>query len=160
MSPSMRLGAMASRLNNGPELFGDKTMRKRILAIFALVAMFGLAIAAYAYTQTSVNTTAAAACCCKDSCPMKGKDGNHADHAKAEGHNCCGDSCPMKGEHGKSGEHQAGMEGHNCCGDSCPMKKKDGEAKGTAVSATDDGKSCCDNCPCCKDKAKTDTAAV
>lgn len=134
-------------------------MKKRILAIFAIAALFTFAIAAYAYTQTS-NTaaTAAASCCCKgDSCPMKGEHGK--DHAKGEGHNCCGDSCPMKGEHGKSGDH-AKMEGHNCCGDSCPMKKKDGEAKGTAVSATEDGKSCCDNCDCCKDKEKPKTAAV
>ena len=137
-------------------------MKKKIIAIFAIVAVFGLAIAAYAYTKTNVKV-AASASCCKDSCPMKNKDGNHAehgkDHAKGEGHNCCGDSCPMKGEHGKSGDH-AKMEGHNCCGDSCPMKKKDGEAKATAVSASEDGKSCCDNCDCCKGKAKTETAAA
>ena len=63
----------------------------------------------------------------------------------------------MKGEHGKSGEHHANGEAHNCCGDSCPMKKKDAQA---ASAAADDGKSCCDNCECCKGKAKTETAAV
>jgi hypothetical protein len=47
----------------------------------------------------------------------------------------------------------------SCCKkDSCPMKKKVGTA--TAVSLSDVGKSCCDNCDCCKAKAKTDTAAV
>lgn len=142
-------------------------MKKRILAIFTIVAVFGLAIAAFAYTQTTANT-AASASCCKDSCPMKKKDGDHAehgrehgkDHAKGEGHKCCGDSCPMKGEHGKSGEHHAAGEAHNCCGDSCPMKKKDGQATATAVSASEDGKSCCDNCECCKGKATTESAAV
>ena len=135
-------------------------MKKKILAIFAIIAVFGLTIAAYAYTRTTVNTTATASCC-KDSCPMKNKGGEHGkDHAKGEGHNCCGDSCPMKGEHGNGGDH-AKMEGHNCCGDSCPMKKKDGdEAKATAVSTSEEGKSCCDNCDCCKGKAKTETAAV
>ena len=134
-------------------------MKKRILAIFAIIAVFGLAIAAYAYTQTITRTTASASCC-KDSCPMKNKDGQHGkDHAKGEGHNCCGDSCPMKGEHGKSGDHAKG-EGHNCCGDSCPMKKKEGNATVTAVSSTEDGKGCCDNCECCKGKAKKETAAV
>jgi len=131
-------------------------MKKRIIAIFAIVAVFGLAIAAFAYTQTTTSTTVSASCC-KDSCPMKNKDGNNAehgkDHAKGEGHKCCGDSCPMKGEHAKG-------EAHNCCGDSCPMKKKDGPATATAASATEDGKSCCDNCECCKGKAKAETAAV
>jgi hypothetical protein len=137
-------------------------MKKKILAMFAIVAVFGLAIAAYAYTKTNVTTTTSASCC-KDSCPMKNKDGNHAehgkDHAKGEGHNCCGESCPMKGEHGKSADH-AKKEGHNCCGDSCPMKKKDGEAKTTAVSASEEGKSYCDNCDCCKGKEKPKTAAA
>ena len=137
-------------------------MKKRIIAIFAIVAMFSLGIAAYAYTQTTANTTASASCC-KDSCPMKNKDANHGehgkDHAKGEGHTCCGDSCPMKGEHAKDGEHAKG-EAHNCCGDSCPMKKKDGKATATAASATEDGQNCCDNCECCKGKAKTKNAAV
>ena len=137
-------------------------MKKRILAIFTIIAVFGLAIAAFAYTQTSTSTTASASCC-KDSCPMKNMDGNHAehgkDHAKGEGHKG-GDSCPMKGDHAKGGEHHAKGDAHNCCGDSCPMKKKDGQATATAASATEDGKSCCDNCECCKGKAKTETAAV
>jgi hypothetical protein len=144
-------------------LFGVNIMKKRILAVFAILAVFGLTIAAYAYTQTSTATIAASASCCKDSCPMKNKDGNHAehgkDHAKGEGHSCCcsGGSCPMKGEHCKGGDH-AKMEGHNCCGDSCPMKRKDGQA--AAASGSEEGKGCCDNCDCCKGRAKKETAAV
>ena len=138
-------------------------MKKRILLTFTIVAMFSFAIAAYAYRQTSTGTTASASCC-KDSCPMKNKDGNHAehgkDHAKGEGHKCCGDSCPMKGDHAKGGEHHAKGEAHNCCGDSCPMKKKDDQTAATAVSAMEDGKSCCDNCDCCTGKVKAETAAV
>ncbi|MBK9154865.1 MAG: hypothetical protein IPM25_11730 [Chloracidobacterium sp.] len=134
-------------------------MKKKLVAVFAIVAVFGLAIAAYAYTQTTFNTTASASCC-KDNCPMKNKDAEHGkDHANGEAHKCCGDSCPMKGEHGKTGDHSK-MDGHNCCGDSCPMKKKDGETMTTAVSASDEGKNCCDSCDCCKGKAKTETVSV
>ena len=47
-------------------------MKKRIVALCAIVAVFGLAIAAYAYTAS--DTTAKASCCSKsDSCPMKAK---------------------------------------------------------------------------------------
>ncbi len=137
-------------------------MKKRILSIFAIVAVLGLAIAASAYTQTNVAPTASISCC-KDSCPMKNKDGNNAehgkDHAKGEGHKCCGDSCPMKAEHGKSGDH-AKKEGHDCCGDSCPMKETDGEAKGNAVSMTEGEGGCCESCDCCKGKEKPKTAAA
>lgn len=138
-------------------------MKRRVLAIFTIFAIFGLAIAAYAFTQTTTSTTASASCC-KDSCPMKKKDGDHAehgkDHAKGEGHKCCGDSCPMKGDHAKGGEHHATGEAHNCCGDSCPMKKKDGQATAAAASSAEDGKGCCDNCDCCKGKAKKEASAV
>jgi len=126
-------------------------MKKRILFAFAIMAVLSLAIAAFAYGNLAVNSVDdKASCCKKDSCPMKGHEMS-GEHAKGE-HKCCGDSCPMKG-----GDH-AKMEGHDCCGDSCPMKKKDGTA--TAVSASGDAKSCCDNCDCCKGKEKTDTAAV
>jgi len=129
-------------------------MKKKILFAFAILAVLSMAIAAFAYGGIAVtNVGDKASCCKKDSCPMKSKDHNSGEQAKGE-HNCCGDSCPMK-----SGDH-AKMEGHDCCGDSCPMKKKEGAATGTAVSASDDGKSCCDNCDCCKTKEKTDTAAV
>lgn len=127
-------------------------MKKRIIASLAILAVFGLVIATYAYNQTA-NTKSAKASCCKksDSCPMKAK----MSHEKTSEH--AGKSCPMKdrAEHEKSGDH-AKTEGHSCdcCGDSCPMKK-DGEAKATAASATDEGKNCCDNCDCCKDKTET-----
>lgn len=121
-------------------------MKKRVIAMFAIVAVFGLAIAAYAYTKTT-NSTIKASCCAKsDSCPMKGKK----DHEKSGDH--AGKSCPMK-EHGAD----AKTEGHNrcgCCGDSCPMKKE-GETKATAASASEAGKDCCDNCDCCKGKNST-----
>lgn len=138
----------------------EKEMKKRILSLFAIVAVLGLAIAVYAYAQTTTAAPVAAASCC-DSCPMKNKKdgGEHRKgHEMGEGHKCCGDSCPMKGEHGKSGDHKAKGEAHNCCGDSCPMKKKDGEAKGTAVSMTEGEKGCCDCCDCCKGKEKTKVA--
>lgn len=106
--------------------------------------IFGLAIAALAYTQTSVTKTAAMSCCCSgDSCPMKAKDPS-AD-AKAS---CCdkADSCPMKSKDKAEGDA-------SCCGkaDSCPMKKKD-----TATADTErdthaaNAEGCC--CACCKDK--------
>ena len=138
-------------------------MKKRILSLFAIVAVSGLAIAAYAYTQIDVAPTASASCC-KNVCPMKNKDGNNPeqgkDHAKGEGHKCCGDSCPIKGEHGKSGDHHGKGEAHKCCGDSCPLKKKDGGSKGTAISMTEGESGCCDCCDCCKGKEKPKTAAA
>ena len=122
-------------------------MKKRIIASLAIIAIFGLAIAAYAYTQNSSVVTNAASCCKKDgdSCPMKGKG-----HDEKRGHgemSCCrkhGD------DHAKGGDHSK-AEGHSCCGsgDSCPMKKKEG-----AESASTDGKSCCDDCACCKGKTE------
>lgn len=104
-------------------------MKKKIIALFAIVAVFGLAIAAYAYTQTATATVDKASCCSKsDSCPMKSKAQNASMTKGEEG--CC-----------------------DCCGDSCPMNK--GEAKATVVSASDAGKDCCDNCDCCKGKHET-----
>lgn len=105
-------------------------MKKKIVALMAIVAVFGLAIAAYAYTQTTTNDNQANASCCKksDSCPMK----NHgAEHAKKEGRSCC-----------------------DCCGDSCPMKKE-GSAAVVTASTSDDKKDCCDSCDCCKGKHET-----
>ena len=123
-------------------------MKKRIIASLAIIALFGLAIAAYAYTQNTTVATTATSCCKKDgdSCPMKGK--GHDDKSGHAEMSCCkkhGD------DHAKGGDHSK-AEGHECCGccgDSCPMKKKDGT---TAVST--DGKSCCDDCACCKGKTE------
>ena len=121
-------------------------MKKKFLGIFAIFALLSLAIAAYAYTQNTTPNSEATASCCKgkDSCPMKGKS-EHAeggDHAKT--------SCCKKHD---GGDHAKKAEGAccDCCGDSCPMKKGDGTAK------AEDGKSCCDNCECCK--GKVDSAA-
>jgi hypothetical protein len=127
-------------------------MKKGIIASLAIVALLGLAIAAYAYTRTTATATTAACCCKKegDSCPMKSK--GHDDKAGEHKMSCC----KKHGEdHAKGGDH-AKAEGHECCGccgDSCPMKKKDGA---TAVSS--DGKSCCDDCACCKDKTDNKTS--
>jgi hypothetical protein len=128
-------------------------MKKKIIALAAIFAVFGLAVAAYAYTQTTSSQTAKASCCKKgDSCPMKAKTG----HAKTGEHDK--DSCPMKTQTASSistDEHGCCCD---CCGDSCPMKKKNGEAKATAVSHSEEGKDCCDDCDCCK--GKHETAAV
>ena len=125
-------------------------MRKKIIASLAIFALFTLAIAAYAYTSTTPATTAAASCCKKDgdSCPMKGKaHDDKGEHAKMS-------CCQKHGEDHAKGDQHAKAEGHSCCArciDSCPMKK-DGA---TAVSS--DGKSCCDDCECCKGKKDTST---
>jgi|SRR5688572_794568 len=118
-------------------------MKMKFLALFAVALLFSLAIAAYAYTNRALATGPTTASCCKksDSCPMKGKSEHGAnEHAKMS---CCK----------KHGGDEAKKEGASCdcCGDSCPMKKGDGTAK------AEDGKSCCDNCDCCK--GKTDSAA-
>ncbi len=115
--------------------------------MLAILAVFGLAIAAYAYTQ---NETIAAgtdkACCSKggESCPMK-----------AKGHDDKGEHVGMSCDKMKSGSDHATAEGHECCGccgDSCPMEKKEGAMAATSASATDVTNGCCDNCECCKGK--------
>src|SRR5688500_17545959 len=106
-------------------------MKNRIIALLAIIAVFGLALFAYAQS-TSVNSERSS-CCSKDSCPMKKKDASGKVAAS-----CC-DNCDCC----KDGK---------CTGDSCPMKKKDGEAKVNSVSASEEGKNCCDNCACCKGK--------
>ena len=47
-------------------------MKNRIIALLAIIAVFGLALFAYAQS-TSVNSERSS-CCSKDSCPMKKKD--------------------------------------------------------------------------------------
>src|SRR5688572_6022303 len=106
-------------------------MKNRIIALLAIIAVFGLAL--FAYAQTASVNSAGSSCCSKDWCPMKKKDAGGKENAS-----CC-DKCDCCKE-GK------------CTGDSCPMKKKDGEARATSGSASDEGKNCCDNCACCKGK--------
>lgn len=121
-------------------------MRKRIIASLAIIAVFGPAIAAYAFAQTSAGSDAKTSCCAKsDSCPMKGK-------MKHEGKGEHATSCPMKSK-AENASMTKGDSCCDCCGASCPMKK--GEAMATAVSTSDAGKDCCDNCKCCKGKHKT-----
>ena len=127
-------------------------MKKKFIAVFAVIALFMMVIAAYAYTQQTT-TLGDKACCCKgegDSCPMKGK--SHDEKGEHAGMSCC------KKHDGEHAEHAKG-EGHSCdcCGDSCPMKK--GEGAAVSVSTSTDGKSCCDccgdSCPMKKEKPKT-----
>lgn len=117
-------------------------MKSKIVAMLAIIAVFGLAIAAYAYT-TSDNNAARASCCSKsDSCPMK-----TIGHEQQREHGS--ESCPMT----KGAGDSAATDGHsccNCCDDSCPMKKGGAAKAGAASSA--EGKSCCDNCDCCSGK--------
>lgn len=135
-------------------------MKKRILLAITVLMVFGLAIAALAYTQANVAKKAAVSCCCcsGDSCPMKNKDGSaDAKVSCCDKDNCCckGDSCPMKNK------DAAGSEKASCCccsGDSCPLKK-DGEVTHETMTdvkheaAIGDSKTCC--CSCCKDKKDT-----
>lgn len=130
-------------------------MKQKTLFLLTAVATLFLTIAAFAYNQSTSPIVTERSSCCKnsDSCPMKSKmkhdgsaDHNKKDHADKDTHSCCGDSCSMKAKEGKSNEAK------DCCGDSCPMKKKEGSAE---VSATD-GKSCCNDCACCKGKSDTE----
>ena len=123
-------------------------MKTRIFFVTAAVLVFGLGIATFAYKQTSSAKAAAAACCCKgDSCPMKAGKGEHRVTAAAE--------------HKMDADHEAMSGEHKCCGESCPMmKKKDSQTKVSGASASDEGKSCCDNCDCCSSKARAKTSTV
>lgn len=113
-------------------------MKSKILALFAILVVFGLALAAYAYTKTTVSGDKATMSCCakSDSCPMKARGHDHqGEHA--------GKSCPMK--------HDAKAGDHKCCGDACPLKKE-GAPESTAAISSENGESCCDNCDCCTGK--------
>ena len=115
-------------------------MKSRILFTATLLAIFAMAVVAFAYnSQTGTTKAAAAECCCKSgSCPMKKMDGEaaktSADGEKKE--SCCdmpecccnGGACPMmkKGDQAKAGVEKAAEHKMDCCkdGDSCPMMKK------------------------------------
>lgn len=105
-------------------------MNKRIIALLAFIAVFGLALFAIAQTTNVPNERS---CCSKDSCPMKKKDTSGKASAS-----CC-DNCDCC----KDGK---------CSGDSCPMKKHAGETKTTSVSESGESKNCCEDCDCCKGK--------
>jgi hypothetical protein len=132
-------------------------MKKRFALILAVVAIFGLSIAAMSYAR-STNTTSASTTmsdCCKgdkDSCPMK-KAGDHkmsGDHKMHGDKAGCCDNCDC-----------------SCCkegAESCPMKAKkkaDGAATdaiatdaATADAAAKDAKGCDCGCSCCGGKEK------
>ena len=122
-------GECNSEMRSISNIWRIHIMKKRIITLFAIIAVFGLAVAAVAYAQTTTADSGRSSCCTKDSCPMKKKD-----TSAKETTSCCDDcDCCKDGK---------------CTGDSCPMKKR-GEAKATTVSTTESGKS---NCDCCKGK--------
>ncbi len=127
-------------------------MRMRIISMITILAVFGLAIAAYAYTQNQTATTGSDKACCSkgsESCPMKAK--GHDDKGEHAGM-----SCDKMKSHGSEFAKADGQECCSCCGDSCPMTKKEGSIAATSVATTEDTKddtnACCDSCECCKGK--------
>jgi len=123
-------------------------MKKKMILAIAALMVFGLSIAAFAFTRTTLSSSTSISCCC-----------------------CSGDSCPMKKKDPSSKETASCCDTCDCCkGDSCPMKKKgDATDKAKEKPATDSpemknvvfvqGDGCC--CSCCKkDKEKKDTPAV
>lgn len=106
-------------------------MKRRILIVISVIALFAFTIAAYAYTRSSVATERAISCCCceGDSCPMKKKEASDSERAS-----CC-DNCD------------------SCKGDACPMKKTEGASTTAAEAHKEAGthaEGC--SCSCCKDK--------
>ncbi|MFM9903378.1 MAG: hypothetical protein ACKVQJ_02270 [Pyrinomonadaceae bacterium] len=131
-------------------------MKRKLIMSIALIALFGLSIAVFAYSRTTISSAKAMSCCCcsGDSCPVKNKGASTGETASCcDNCDCCkGDSCPMKHD----GEKMAGMP------ESCPMMNKGGNKENTAVltTAATDHKAGCD-CSCCKqDKEKKDVPAV
>lgn len=133
-------------------------MKKRILLAIAALMVFGLAIAAFAYTGTSTSNKARMGCCCKsdsaaESCPMKSKDAAGKETASCcEKEDCCcksgAESCPMKS---KDEAKPAEKSKPSCCDkEESAAPKKDGEAasidmKNVVVASSGEG--CC--CSCC-----------
>lgn len=128
-------------------------MKRTLVLVIAAIMVVGLAIAAVAYTRTTVDTTTAACCCCSgDSCPMKGKDAAHKNAAHTDKASCCdgahkgGHHMGMMNKDAKKGDHHEGAA-------SCPMMKK-GDSKvaaeaGVAIAPASDKDASC-SCPCCQ----------
>jgi hypothetical protein len=134
---------------------------KMTIAIAALM-VFGLSIAAVAYTKTSGAASISASCCKGDSCPMKNKNASAGEKASCcDDCDCCsGESCPMK----KKGETSAAVVKASD-GSSCAMMMKKAPKAETAsvehanVVVASDGEGC--SCSCCgKDKEKKVTAGI
>jgi hypothetical protein len=89
-------------------------MKTRILLAMTVLIVLGLAVAAVAYTRTSLVEPTTMACC-KDSCPMKSKDKNAGEKKECcDKPDCCckGDSCPMKNKDAKNAEKS---DAKTCC---------------------------------------------
>ena len=111
---------------------------KKLVFVISILAVFGLSIAAFAYTR-GAGVRASESCCMGDACPMKQKK---SENAKED--SCC-DKCD------------------GCKGDSCPMKKQQHtETKTDAATAevasqnvvVAMGENCC-SCACCGGEKKS-----
>lgn len=101
-------------------------MKKKFSTILSIVFVLACAFAVYAFNQTHHKVEKTTSCCAKsDSCPLKDKNAQTAEHKNTD--SCCDNadcccksgSCPMK----SSGENAADCC-DNCCGGSCPMMEK------------------------------------
>ncbi|MBC7900289.1 MAG: hypothetical protein H7070_09575 [Saprospiraceae bacterium] len=105
-------------------------MKKKILLALSILMVFGLAVVAFAYNQSTVATQAKTDCCKgSDSCPMKNKAASGQTEACCDDPNCCcksGESCPMKKGEAKAHHdmnHEAAAAGeHKSCDCSCCKK--------------------------------------
>ena len=118
-------------------------MKRRLILVLSILALFAFYIAAYAYTRASSQTSLAAACCCcsGDSCPLKKKNASGIETASCDNCDCCKDG--------------------KCSGESCPMKNKEGSHSDHATlqhDGTSIGHEAC--CSCGKGKEKKDSPAI